>query len=70
MKWIIGIGLVVLLGAGVFFYWADNSETVAKTQSETVESVQKPLVDAQDATELAENKDAETEEKVNEAING
>ena len=66
MKWLIGIGLAILLAAGVFFYWADNSETVEETQHEIVEKVNKPIDDAEEAEKAYSESQTRTSEKVEE----
>ena len=66
MKWLIGIGLTVLLAAGVFFYWTDNSETVEETQHETVEKINKPIDDAEEAEKAYSESQTRTSEKVEE----
>lgn len=66
MKWLIGIGLTVLLAAGIFFYWADNSETVEETQHEIVENVHRPINDAEEAEKAYSESQTKTSEKVEE----
>ena len=66
MKWLIGIGLTILLAAGIFFYWADNSETVEEKQHEIVENVNRRINDAEEAEKAYSESQTRTSEKVEE----
>lgn len=66
MKWLIGIGLTILLAAGIFFYWVDNNETVEETQHEIVEKVNEPINDAEEAEKAYSESQTRTSEKVEE----
>lgn len=70
MKWLIGIGLTILLAAGIFFYWADNSETVEEKQHEIVENVNRPINDAEEAEKAYSESQTKTSEKVEEITGG
>ena len=69
MKWLIGIGLIFILGAGIFLHWGQNIETVSDKQSEIVQEVYDPINDAEDAEQAYTESQSRTEERVNEIIN-